>query len=126
MPRRRARSSMLVPSKPCSVNTVTAVARTDSRSCPGRPRRREAGGESLVVLTPSTAPALVETERSVDNSAPSTTRRPAVPEVFLVGGVRTPHGRYGGSLASMRPDDLAALVVGEVVRRTGIPPEAVD
>ncbi len=33
-------------------------------------------------------------------------------EAFLIGGVRTPIGRYGGALASVRPDDLAALVVG--------------
>ena len=32
-------------------------------------------------------------------------------EAYLVGGVRTPVGRYGGALASVRPDDLAALVV---------------
>ena len=31
-------------------------------------------------------------------------------EIFLVGGVRTPQGRYGGTLSSVRPDDLAALV----------------
>ncbi|MGW1978097.1 thiolase family protein [Streptomyces sp. NPDC001889] len=47
-------------------------------------------------------------------------------EVFLIDGARTPQGRYGGALASVRPDDLAALVVGEAVRRAGIPGEAVD
>lgn len=47
-------------------------------------------------------------------------------DAFLVGGVRTPVGRYGGALAHMRPDDLAALVVGEVVERVGLPGEAVD
>ncbi|MGW3245423.1 thiolase family protein [Streptomyces sp. NPDC001070] len=47
-------------------------------------------------------------------------------EVFLIDGARTPQGRYGGALASVRPDDLAALVVGEAVRRAGIPAEAVD
>lgn len=47
-------------------------------------------------------------------------------EVFLIDGGRTPQGRYGGALASVRPDDLAALVVGEAVRRSGIPGEAVD
>ncbi|GAA0912346.1 thiolase family protein [Nonomuraea longicatena] len=47
-------------------------------------------------------------------------------EVFLVGGVRTPLGRYGGALAGVRPDDLAALVVGEALRRAGADPEAVD
>jgi 3-oxoadipyl-CoA thiolase len=45
-------------------------------------------------------------------------------DVFLVDGVRTPQGRYGGALAGVRPDDLAALVVGEVVRRSRV--ETVD
>jgi 3-oxoadipyl-CoA thiolase len=47
-------------------------------------------------------------------------------EAYLVGGVRTPVGRYGGALAGVRADDLAALVVGEVVRRTGVDPDQVD
>ncbi|MEV0848153.1 thiolase family protein [Streptomyces sp. NPDC049954] len=47
-------------------------------------------------------------------------------EVYLIDGARTPQGRYGGALASVRPDDLAALVVGEAVRRAGIPGEAID
>ncbi|MDX2642773.1 thiolase family protein [Streptomyces sp. PA03-1a] len=51
--------------------------------------------------------------------------RPA-DEVFLIDGARTPQGRYGGALASVRPDDLAALVVGEAVSRAGIPAGAVD
>jgi len=49
-----------------------------------------------------------------------------VPEAFLVGGVRTPQGKYGGALAGVRPDDLAALVVGEAVRRAAVPAEAID
>lgn len=49
-----------------------------------------------------------------------------MPEAYLVGGVRTPQGRYGGALANVRADDLAALVVGEVLRRAGIAGEAVD
>ncbi|MBD8023590.1 thiolase family protein [Microbacterium gallinarum] len=47
-------------------------------------------------------------------------------DAYLVGGVRTPVGRYGGALAGVRPDDLAALVVGEAVARAGLPREAVD
>ncbi|WZH35703.1 MAG: acetyl-CoA C-acyltransferase [Microbacterium enclense] len=47
-------------------------------------------------------------------------------EAFLIGGARTPVGRYGGALASVRPDDLAALVVGEAVARAGVPAEAID
>ena len=47
-------------------------------------------------------------------------------EAFLVGGVRTPVGRYGGALSGVRADDLAAIVVGEAVRRAGVDPERVD
>ena len=47
-------------------------------------------------------------------------------EAFIVDGVRTPIGRYAGGLAPVRPDDLAALVVREVVTRSGIDPELVD
>ncbi|MHA6765553.1 thiolase family protein [Streptacidiphilus sp. PAMC 29251] len=47
-------------------------------------------------------------------------------EVYLVDGARTPQGRYGGALASVRPDDLAALVVAEAVRRAAVPGAAVD
>lgn len=47
-------------------------------------------------------------------------------EAYLVGGVRTPVGRYGGVLASVRPDDLAALVVGEALRRAGIDTDAIE
>jgi acetyl-CoA acetyltransferase family protein len=36
---------------------------------------------------------------------------------FVLDAVRTPFGRYGGALAHVRPDDLAAFVVGEQVRR---------
>ncbi|RZU65130.1 acetyl-CoA C-acetyltransferase [Microterricola gilva] len=47
-------------------------------------------------------------------------------EAFVVGGVRTPIGRYGGALAQVRPDDLAALVIAELVARTGVDPAAID
>ncbi|MCO1339422.1 beta-ketoadipyl CoA thiolase [Kocuria polaris] len=47
-------------------------------------------------------------------------------EAFLVGGARTPVGRYGGALSSVRPDDLAALTVRAAVERAGIDPELVD
>lgn len=47
-------------------------------------------------------------------------------EAFIVAGVRSPVGRYGGALATVRPDDLAAGVVREVVARAGVPAEAID
>ena len=49
-----------------------------------------------------------------------------MPEAYLVGGVRTPQGKYGGALAGVRPDDLAGLVVREAVARAGVPAEAID
>jgi acetyl-CoA acetyltransferase family protein len=45
---------------------------------------------------------------------------------YLVGGVRTPIGRYGGVLAGVRPDDLAALVVREAITRAGVPDDGID
>lgn len=50
----------------------------------------------------------------------------AISPAYLVSGTRTPVGRYGGALASVRPDDLAALVVRRVVEESGIHPAAVD
>jgi acetyl-CoA acyltransferase len=48
-------------------------------------------------------------------------------DAFICGGVRTPIGRFGGSLAKVRADDLAALVVREALARTpGLPASAVD
>jgi 3-oxoadipyl-CoA thiolase len=47
-------------------------------------------------------------------------------EVVIVAAVRTPMGKYGGALKDVRPDDLAALVIREVVRRAGIDPAMVD
>ncbi|NNG37114.1 thiolase family protein [Nakamurella aerolata] len=45
---------------------------------------------------------------------------------FLIDGVRTPIGRYGGALAPVRPDDLAALVISHLVERSGVDPDAID
>jgi len=47
-------------------------------------------------------------------------------EAYLVGGVRTAVGRYGGALSGVRPDDLAALVIAEAVRRAGIEQHTID
>lgn len=49
-----------------------------------------------------------------------------MPEAFIIDGVRTPIGRYGGALAYSRPDDLAALAVKEAVARSGVDPELID
>jgi 3-oxoadipyl-CoA thiolase len=46
--------------------------------------------------------------------------------VFVVDALRTPFGRYGGALAEVRPDDLAAHVLRALVARTRVPVEAID
>ncbi len=47
-------------------------------------------------------------------------------EVVVVDAVRTPIGRYGGALAEVRPDDLAAIVVKGLIERSGIDPAIID
>jgi 3-oxoadipyl-CoA thiolase len=47
-------------------------------------------------------------------------------EAVVVEALRTPIGRYGGALSSVRPDDLAALAIKTVVERSGIDPETID
>lgn len=46
--------------------------------------------------------------------------------VFLCEPVRTPVGKYGGALSSVRPDDLAAIVLKECVERSGIDAALLD
>ena len=47
-------------------------------------------------------------------------------EAWIIDAVRTPIGRYGGALAAVRPDDLAATVIGAIVERTGIDPGRIE
>jgi 3-oxoadipyl-CoA thiolase len=47
-------------------------------------------------------------------------------EAWIVAALRSPFGRYGGSLAPVRPDDLAAAVIRALVERAGIDPAAID
>ena len=47
-------------------------------------------------------------------------------EAVIVSAVRTPIGALGGALAAVRPDDLAALVVAEALRRAAVDPAAVE
>jgi acetyl-CoA acetyltransferase family protein len=49
-----------------------------------------------------------------------------VAEAVIVGAVRTPIGKYGGALGTVRPDDLGALVLENLMERTGVPPEEVE
>src|SRR5436190_15090772 len=51
----------------------------------------------------------------------------AMAEAYLVGGVRTPIGRYGGALAGVRTDDLAAHPIRALLARyDSVPADAVE
>jgi 3-oxoadipyl-CoA thiolase len=45
---------------------------------------------------------------------------------YLVDGLRSPFGRYGGGLAGVRADDLAAAVIAALVAKTKIPTDRID
>jgi acetyl-CoA acyltransferase len=47
-------------------------------------------------------------------------------EAWIVGAVRTPIGRHGGSLSTVRPDDLGAVALGALMERTGVEPGEVE
>ena len=48
-------------------------------------------------------------------------------DVFICGGLRTPIGRFGGTLSSVRPDDMLAHVLKAVLQaNSGLPAEAID
>ncbi len=47
-------------------------------------------------------------------------------EAWIVSAVRTPVGRYGGALRSVRPDDLAATAIAAAVERSGIDPALIE
>jgi len=50
----------------------------------------------------------------------------ALREAWIVSAVRTPVGRYGGALATVRPDDLAATAIKAAVERSGVAPSDVE
>jgi acetyl-CoA acyltransferase len=47
-------------------------------------------------------------------------------EAWIVGAVRTPMGRHGGALSSVRPDDLGAVALAGLMERTGVEPGEVE
>ena len=47
-------------------------------------------------------------------------------EAYIIDAVRTPIGRYGGALASVRPDDLAARAIAAAVERNDVDPALID
>src|SRR5881396_3013786 len=50
----------------------------------------------------------------------------AMEEAVILSGIRTPIGRYAGSLKDVRPDDLAALVIAEAIKRARVEPDSIE
>src|SRR5512145_2510349 len=61
--------------------------------------------------------ALCDTSRHLEES---------MSDVFIVDAIRTPIGALGGVLAAVRPDDLAALVIKEILKRSQLDPALVE
>ena len=51
---------------------------------------------------------------------------PAMRPAYLIDGLRSPFGRYGGALGGVRADDLAAQVIAALVAKTKVPAERID
>src|ERR1700716_3909920 len=49
-----------------------------------------------------------------------------MPEAFIVDAVRTPVGKRNGVLSKVRSDDLLAVALKELVRRTGVDPATIE
>ena len=47
-------------------------------------------------------------------------------EAVIINAVRTPIGAHGGALKDVRPDDLAAIVIREVLQRSDVDPALVE
>jgi acetyl-CoA acyltransferase len=47
-------------------------------------------------------------------------------EAWIVSALRTPIGKYGGALGSVRPDDLGATILHALMERSGVPKEHVE
>src|SRR5256884_2432153 len=52
--------------------------------------------------------------------------RASMTDAYICAALRTPVGKHGGSLASMRADDLAAIPIRAIVERSGIDPDLID
>ena len=118
------------PPRKASPRPTSSISRCDSvpatrmgRS--SRDRRHPDGRTSLRAVCRGRPTG---TERPTDATIGRMTRDSHRPlrEAWIVEAVRTPIGRYGGALASVRPDDLAAAVLRGLVDRAGIDPALVE
>jgi len=47
-------------------------------------------------------------------------------EAYIYDGIRTPFGRYGGGLSTVRPDDLLAIAINNIVKKNNISPDDIE
>src|SRR5579875_2960431 len=73
--------------------------------------------------TPPSPPSVTRRSRG---SGRSTERSRTMRETVIVEAVRTPVGKRNGGLSAMHAADLSAVVLNELVERTGIDPKVVD
>ena len=45
---------------------------------------------------------------------------------YIIDSIRTPIGKFGGTLKDIRTDDLGAIPIKELIKRTGIDPSKID
>src|SRR5204862_5758701 len=103
----------------CATRCGSAAAST--------PRRQN--GSSPCTSTTSRATSATRAaapSRSCSAEPVPASRRTTLPRAVVVSAVRTPVGRYGGGLAEVRADDLAATAVRAAVDRAGVPEDEIE
>src|SRR6266487_1693295 len=100
------------------------------KRCRTIPRRRPSGSDydcGLAIADCGLELSRVEGRAQAIRNPKSAIRNGApVREAYICSALRTPVGKHGGSLASVRADDLAAIPIKAVVERSGIDPLAID
>ncbi len=98
---------------PCSRGSSPSSGRRSSR-----PPRTTASGSTSACRGPR--------KRHSSRCDAVRTERDGMTRAVVLSAVRTPVGRYGGGLADVRPDDLAAIAVAAAVERAGVPPGEIE
>ena len=61
------------------------------------------------------------------NRIPHLERMEPMKQTYIVDGVRTPIGKFKGTLAAVRPDDIAALTIAKLMEKNlGLDPSAIE
>src|SRR6478752_975268 len=108
----------------CPVHAARSAARTRPAATGRAGRVRRTAGVGMGARRRTAAPGSVGGRATIGHMARDLHR--PLREAWIVDAVRTPIGRYGGALASVRPDDLAAVVLRAIVERTAIAPALVE